>query len=188
MQQHLQEHQQRAERIEALLQEVAQFSDQQARETTEELVQLLLDLYGEGLARLLDIARRAQSTGDALVERFAQDELLASLLLLHGLHPLDLETRVRQALDKLQTTLGPRGGTLDLLKIEQARAYLVLNGNHSSCPSSNASLTAKIEQAVHEVAPELEEILIEQNNHHKATMPVTFVPRQRQKKSTREAL
>jgi hypothetical protein len=55
MQQDLQERQLRAERIEMLIQAVAEFPDPRARATTEELVQTLLDMYGEGLARILEL-------------------------------------------------------------------------------------------------------------------------------------
>ena len=90
MPQEVQEPQDRATRIETLLQEVASFSDARARATTEELVQALLDMYGEGLSRLLEITADSEVSGIALIDTFARDELLSSLFMLHGLHPLDL--------------------------------------------------------------------------------------------------
>jgi Fe-S cluster biogenesis protein NfuA len=188
MQQYQQEHQQRAARIEELLQEVSMFKDAQARSITEELVQLLLDLYGEGLARMLKLTQRASTTGEALVERFTQDELLASLLLLHGLHPLDIETRVHQALEKVRTTPTARNSTVELLEMEEGRIRVRLNGTHGchSCHASSTSFSALVEQALHEAAPELEEILIEQDNQEPGTrIPVTFVPTRRQRDKTR---
>jgi len=56
-----------------------------------EMVQALLDLYGEGLART--IAPLDAETRRAV----ADDELVAHLLLLHDLHPVPVETRVHEA-------------------------------------------------------------------------------------------
>src|SRR5690349_15366920 len=98
MQQEKQEHRQRAEHIESLLQTVAAFTDQQARATTEELVQALLDMYGEALTRILELTEQSTASGHALIEMFASDELLSSLLLLHNLHPVDIEKRIEYAL------------------------------------------------------------------------------------------
>src|ERR1700753_3819622 len=100
MQEVMQEHQHRAERIEVLLQEVSSFSDPHVSETVEELVQSLLDMYGEGMKRLLELTIQTGASGHALVEKFTSDDLIGSLLLLHGLHPVDLKTRVIQALDE----------------------------------------------------------------------------------------
>src|SRR5438270_1590483 len=99
MPQEVQEHHRQAARIETLVQEVAAFPDPRARATAEELVQALLDMYGEGLARLLELTAQTEASGLDLIDTFAGDDLLSSLFMLHGLHPLDIETRVMQALD-----------------------------------------------------------------------------------------
>src|SRR5437764_13886806 len=98
MPQEVQEHRRLAARIERLVQEVAAFPDPQARATSEELVQALLDMYGEALARLLELTAQTEASGLALIDTFVGDDLLSSLFLLHGLHPLELETRIMQAL------------------------------------------------------------------------------------------
>src|SRR5437899_11975455 len=102
MPQKAQEHRRLAARIETLVQQVAAFPDPQARATTEELVQALLDMYGEGLARLLELTAQSEASGYKLIETFAGDELLSSLFLLHGLHPIDIETRIARALDEVR--------------------------------------------------------------------------------------
>src|SRR5438105_4899612 len=85
--------------IEALLDGLGQ-STNGSRATVEELVRLLMQLYGAGLARVVAILREADA--DDMVVRLAEDKLVASLLLLHGLHPVDTETRVRKALHRLE--------------------------------------------------------------------------------------
>src|SRR6185295_3635779 len=79
-----------SDRIEALLAEVRALGEPRARETAEELVRLLMELYGAGIERLLEIVDEA-GAGE-LFDRFVQDDLVASLMILHGLHPQDIES------------------------------------------------------------------------------------------------
>src|SRR5262245_40748649 len=85
-------------RIEALLHEVERYADPAAREHTRELVQAVLGLHGDGLERILETVAEGES-GLATIDALGRDDLVGGLLLLHGLHPVDVETRVRQALD-----------------------------------------------------------------------------------------
>src|SRR5436853_4211220 len=68
MQQDVREHQQRAARIETLIQAVATFPDPQARATTEDVIQAQLDMQCEGLARMLELIAGSESSGYALIE------------------------------------------------------------------------------------------------------------------------
>src|SRR4051812_21769685 len=89
--------QRRLERVETLVGEIEGLSDPTARAVTQELLGTLLELHGEGLARVLARLDGEGATGHALIGDLAADELVSSLLLLHGLHPDDLPTRVRRA-------------------------------------------------------------------------------------------
>lgn len=80
-------------RIEELVQEIETLPDAKSRETAAELVQLLMDFYGQGLARMLAIAGNAESH---VVDSYGQDPLVSQILMLHGLHPIDLPTRVEK--------------------------------------------------------------------------------------------
>lgn len=186
MQQDLQEHQQRAERIEALIEAVSQFSDPQARATTEELLQALLDMYGEALARILALAAQAES-GQALLASLADDDLISSLLLLHGLHPTSLETRITQALQEVRPYLQSHGGNVALLRVEDGVAYLRLEGSCNGCAASTITLKQRIEEAIYRVAPDLDNLkvegVVEPARSGGQVMPVTFVPRKRQQNS-----
>jgi len=75
MPQEVQEHRRLAARIEKLVQEVAEFPDPHARATAQELVQALLDMYGQGLARLLELTAETEASGLALIDTFASDDL-----------------------------------------------------------------------------------------------------------------
>jgi len=189
MQQDVREHQQRAARIETLIQAVATFPDPQARATTEELIQALLDMYGEGLARMLELIAGSESSGYALIETLASDDLLSSLFLLHGIHPIDIETRIMQALDGVRPYLKSHGGNVEFIKVEDDIAYLRLEGSCHGCPSSTITLKLAIEEAINKVAPDLDGLKVEGvvEPPPRPGMPVTFVPPRRRKESARSA-
>jgi Fe-S cluster biogenesis protein NfuA len=119
-----------------------------------ELVQALVDLYGEGLARVV-------AHDPACIAGVADDELVSHLLLLHGLHPLPVEERVRGALADVRPYLEQHGGDVELLGVEGGVARLRLQGSCNGCPSSTATLKHAIEDAIQRVAPDIEEIRAE---------------------------
>lgn len=148
--------QKRIERIEELIQAIDAIPDETARAQSRELVQALLELHGSGLNRALEIAYDSQVTGDALIGKLAEDELVSNLLLLHGLHPLDLETRVRRAIEQVKPRLGLHGGSVELLGVTpEGRVQLKLQGNCHECPSSRLTLRFSIEEALNAAAPDL---------------------------------
>ncbi len=186
MPQEAQEHRRLAARIETLVQEVAAFPDPHARATTEELVQALLNMYGEGLARLLELTAQAEASGLALIDTFASDDLLSSLFLLHGLHPLDIEMRVVQALDEVRPYLQSHGGNVELVKVEDGIAHLRLQGSCHGCPGSTMTLKLAIEEAIYKAAPDLDGLQVEgvTDPPPRPGVPVTFVPPRRHKDSS----
>src|SRR6266516_4082467 len=190
MQQDLQEQQRRAERIEMLIQEVAEFPDPRARATTEELVQALLDMYGEGLAHILELTAQSEASGYALIETFTKNDLLSSLFLLHGLHPVDIETRIARALVDVRPYLKSHGGNVELVKVENGVAYLRLEGSCHGCPSSTITLKLAIEEAIYKAAPDLDGLQVEgvtEPPPRPQGVPMTFVPPKRNKEKTRPA-
>jgi Fe-S cluster biogenesis protein NfuA/nitrite reductase/ring-hydroxylating ferredoxin subunit len=140
---------QRVTEVEALLGRVEGLADGAARETALELVQALLDLYGEGLARAL----RPLDAGTRLA--LAEDELVAHLLLLHDLHPVPVEARVRGALDEVRPYLDSHGGDVELVGVEEGVARLRLHGSCDGCPSSTMTLKLAIEDAIQRAAPDV---------------------------------
>lgn len=142
--------------VERLLDELDALPDTQARDRTTEVIQALLGLYGEGLRRIFgELAERDGGVAEAL----AGDELVGHLLLLHGLHPVPVEARVRQALDGVRPYLESHGGDVELLAVEDGVARLRLDGSCSGCPSSAVTLKLAIERAIHDAAPDVEEVL-----------------------------
>jgi Fe-S cluster biogenesis protein NfuA/nitrite reductase/ring-hydroxylating ferredoxin subunit len=84
--------------------------------------------------------------------------LVSHLLLLHGLHPLDVETRVVQALEEVRPYLQSHGGNVEFLGVEEGVARLRMQGSCDGCPSSAMTLKLAIEEAVMKAAPDLDGI------------------------------
>lgn len=144
-------------RVEALLEEVEGLADPAVRDKALEVAAALLDLYGEGLARLVDHVAEHDTEG-AMAEAVAGDELVSHLLLLHGLHPVPLEARVLGALEEVRPYLESHGGNVELLGVSNRIARLRLEGSCSGCPSSTMTLKLAIESAILKVAPDIERV------------------------------
>lgn len=135
------------ERIEELL---ASLRAGQDRETAEQLVRLLVEMYGDGLSRIVAALEPER------VVRIAEDGLVESLLLLHDLHPLDVDARVQRALDRVRPYLGSHAGGVEYLGVDtDGVAHLRLEGSCDGCASSALTVKMAIEGAVQDAAPEL---------------------------------
>ena len=145
-------------RVEALLEHLEGMQDTVARETATEVLQAVLELYGEAFERLVDVVADNDPNG-VMAESLAGDELVAHLLLLHGLHPVPVEQRVREALEGVRPYLESHGGNVELLGVEDGVARLRLEGSCSGCPSSAMTLKLAIEKAIHEAAPDIDEVV-----------------------------
>jgi len=127
----------------------------------EELVRLLVGLYGDGLARIAGTLSDEGAVGAAMLGRLAEDPLVESLFLLHGLHPLDVDTRIQRALDRVRPYLGSHAGGVQYVGVTDGVALLRLEGNCDGCPSSTVTVKLAIEGAVQDAAPEVSEIVVE---------------------------
>ena len=117
-----QEFQKRIGRVEELIAALESTPDEAVREQVRELIQTLLELHGTGLEQILSVVYDAGIGGSAVIDELSRDQLVSGLLLLHGLHPLDLETRVRNAIEEVKPRLGLHGGSVELLGRERGRA------------------------------------------------------------------
>lgn len=138
----------RLQRMDSLVSELEALPDERARRSAVEAFRALLELHGESLARLLELA------GPEVAARLAGDPVVGGLLLLHGLHPVPFEERVRRALDGVRPYLGSHGGGVRVLGLRDGVVRLRLEGSCDGCPSSTATIRYAIEQAVMEAAPD----------------------------------
>jgi Fe-S cluster biogenesis protein NfuA/nitrite reductase/ring-hydroxylating ferredoxin subunit len=139
-------------RVEGLLGELESIADPAARDVALETVQALLELYGAGLERIVDRVGAPQATA------LASDELVGHLLLLHGLHPISVEERVREALDGVRPYLGSHGGGVELVGVTDGVALVRMQGSCEGCPASAMTLKLAIEDAVLKAAPDVERV------------------------------
>jgi Fe-S cluster biogenesis protein NfuA len=149
------------QRVEALVAAVDLFPDPAPRDTTHEIIQSILDYHGAGIARIMEHLADSGEAGQALQARLAGDALVSSLLLLYGLHPLDLEARVRQALDQVRPYLRSHGGNVELLGVVGGAVRLRMEGSCHGCPSSAATLRNTIEEAIYAAAPDVTAVEVE---------------------------
>jgi Fe-S cluster biogenesis protein NfuA len=150
----------RMERIETLLENASQNPDAHMRDTTQEIVQGLLELHSAALEKLLGAIAESGPAGLALIDTVAQDELVGNVLLLYGLHPADLETRVRQALAKVGPYLESHGGGVELLRIASCKVRVRMHGDwHDDV--SPLMLRRAIEEAIYDKAPDVTAIAID---------------------------
>lgn len=147
-------------RIETLLDELCSSSDPTVARRAEDLVASVVGLYGAGLERIVELLAE-DPDGAELVRRLAADDLVANLLLLHGLHPDDVDTRIQQALDRVRPYLGSHAGGIDYLGVEGGTAHLRLQGTCDGCAGSAATVHAAVEQAVLDAAPEVSSVEVE---------------------------
>jgi Fe-S cluster biogenesis protein NfuA len=155
------EFQQRIQKIEALVRKIESLADAEARTSAMELFKLVMDLHGAGVERMMDIVFEAGEPGRAMIDKLGQDELVGSLLLLYGLHPLDLETRVMQALDKLRPDLSSHAARVELLGVHDGAVRLRLEQSAGGCGSSAQNLRAALEEAIYDAAPDITALEVE---------------------------
>jgi Fe-S cluster biogenesis protein NfuA len=132
------------------------------REQAEELVRTILSLYGEALDRLLTIAHdELADRSDAFFARLCEDELIESVLCLHGLHPIALEDRVQRAMESVLPYIKSHKGNMAISRIEDDVVYLRLEGSCDGCPASATTLKLAVERAILERVPEIREVRAE---------------------------
>jgi Fe-S cluster biogenesis protein NfuA len=155
------EFQQRIQKIEAMVRKIERLADPDARASALELFQLVMDLHGAAVERMLNIVFEAGEQGGNIIDNLGRDDLVGSLLLLYGLHPLDLETRVIQALEKLSPYMRTHGGKVELIGINEGVVRLRLNVTSNGCGSTAQTLKVAVEEAIYDAAPDIAALEIE---------------------------
>jgi hypothetical protein len=147
----------RVRRIEDLVRRLDEIPGE-SRVIAQSLMEAILELHGAGLERMIDIAYTMGDAGEAMVRRFAADDLVSSLLILHNLHPDDIETRVLHVLGKMH-------GNAELIGVFDGTVRLRLTG-------SGCGLKESLEAAVREAVPDATEIVIEEGGARSGFVPL----------------
>jgi len=146
---------QRLQQLERRLRELERAADPGERDRARELVETVLELHGSALARLLQLIAQAGEPGREILGKAAQDELVRSVLVLHGLHGQDLQSRVEQALAQVRPFLRSQGADVELTAIAEDAVRLRLLQHEGGFPASRRTLQAAIEEAICAAAPDV---------------------------------
>jgi Fe-S cluster biogenesis protein NfuA len=153
--------QQRVRRIGALVDEIETIADPAARSSTRQLVQLVMEFHGLALDRTLEILADGGEAGMNFIEQLGRDPMVSSLLVLYGLHPDSLETRVRKAVERLEPKLRRDSAVIELLGIEDGAVRIRVTPGEHTCGSTTKALQASVEDAIYEAAPDIASLTIE---------------------------
>lgn len=148
-------------RVEELTARLEELDDLEARSIADDLVGAVVEMYGDGLTRILAALEGEDPVLARVRGELMEDGVVASLMLMHDLHPVPLEARVLEALEEVRPYLDSHEGDVELLGIEDAVAHLRLLGSCDGCGASAATLESAIEEALRAHAPDLRGIHVE---------------------------
>jgi Fe-S cluster biogenesis protein NfuA len=157
------EFQARTEQIDRLVQRVNAFKEDDARTTSLELLQAMMDLHGAAMERIVELLAESGEAGRSSLSKLGSDPLICGLLVLYGIHPVALEKRVFHAIEKVRPQLQKHGGTVELIEVADETARVKIQSSGQGCGSSVDTLKATVEQAILEAAPEIVAVSVETN-------------------------
>ena len=157
-------------RVQELTGRLEDLEDPACRNLAEELTSAVVQMYGAGLERIVELADSATR------EEMANDSLVSGLLMIHDLYPVPIEERVAQALDTVRPYMESHGGNVELLGIEDGVARLRLEGSCKSCRASSSTLELAVRQALEAAAPDLLGMDVEGILEEDETPQLTGVP------------
>jgi Fe-S cluster biogenesis protein NfuA len=163
--------------IEELIRKLESSADAGLRATARELVQALMELHRAGLERALELVDQTGEPGRVLIDRLAEDEIVRHLLVLHGLHPLDLEARVHQAIENTRRMLRSHGGEIEGVVVDVSggvHVTLRVEGGTQGCGSPAETLRTAVADAIYENAPDATNLAVDVRTEAPAVS--AFVP------------
>jgi hypothetical protein len=161
------EFQQRLESIETLIRQIEAAGDPNVRTAARELVELVMELHGAVLERIVEVLRSNGESGQSILGTLVRDDRVASLLVLYGLHPLTLAERINQALDKSNHQMRSRSATVELVAIEDGAVRVNLKAN-----GHGPALKEVVETAIYQAAPDITSLIIDGPEEKQAFVPL----------------
>lgn len=146
-------------RLNALVEELECYPDSEVREKALDLVQIIVQLYGEALRRIVETIH-SSPLKDQVLPRLSADDVVRAMLAIHGLLPVELRERVASALGEFRSILVSQGADAELISVEDGVARLRLMRSGKGAPSI-AVLKSQIEEWLMEAAPDLAGVEIE---------------------------
>jgi Fe-S cluster biogenesis protein NfuA len=154
--------QKKMQRIGEMVERLESAADPNARAIARELVESLMALHGAGLERILDLVAETGETGENIIRKCARDEVVSGLLLLYGLHPQNLHSRVTYALEKTRPFLQSHSARAELVSIDHdGKVSVRLHLKAGGCGSTAATVKSTLESAIQDAAPDATSIVVE---------------------------
>jgi Fe-S cluster biogenesis protein NfuA len=168
------EFQEKIRQLGTLVGELDKMPGSGSKVASRELVQVLMEVHGTGLERIMEIVFESGAAGEAIIGRLGRDPIIRNLLLLYSLHPDDLETRVSQALDNVSPRLRKFDSNVELISIQNGAVRVRLHTSGHACGSTTKNLQAMVEESMYELAPDLAslEILGSENEASSGFVPL----------------
>jgi len=156
--------QKRIQRMGELVEQLELGADPSARAIAKELLESLMSLHGSAIERILEIVSESAESGAAIIRECGNDELVGSVLLLHGLHPEPLETRIARALENSRAFLESHTASAELISIREDGTVRVRLEMKSSggCGSAGALVKSTLEAALQNAAPDAPSVVVEE--------------------------
>ena len=149
-----------AAKLEQVLAEIRELVPLPAWQRVEDALRRVMRLYGAGLARAIDHARATGAEPRAFDRAIVDDELLASLLVLHGLHPQSVAERVQQAVARIRAELGLADDALVLVSIEAGAVQLAASTGLQTGAMAPTLAESIVRRVIETAAPEVTSIAI----------------------------
>ena len=153
--------QKQLQKIGELVQELESIADPATRTRVKDLVQQLMDVHGAGLERILDIVFQSGDLGLQTIGDLGRDALVSSLLVLYGLHPESLQSRVERGLLEIGSKLNKMGASASLIATDDGNVRVRISTEGHTCGSTARTAQALVEEAIYNSAPDLKSIVVE---------------------------
>lgn len=155
------EFQTRVQKIGTLVHQLEAIADPASRAAAKELVQLLMELHGTGLERILELVFESGDSGPNIIDELGHDPLVSSLLILYGLHPDELQSRVERKLEQIASKLRKMGAEAKLVSISGGDVRVRVRMEGHACGSTGRTVQSTVEEALYEAAPDMTSLAVE---------------------------
>ncbi len=157
-----------SKRMQQLIEQIDELPDSATKELMQECVNEMLTFYGNGLERIMNILmNEGNGAATKILNDLMEDNFISGLLIIHDLHPLDLQTRLNLALEKVRPYIHSHGGSVEIIELKDGKAKIRMSGSCKSCASSSVTLELAIKQAIEESCPDLLQLDVEGIEHSK---------------------
>jgi hypothetical protein len=151
----------RVQQIGERVQQLGSIGDPTTRAKATELVQLLMELHGSAVERMLEVIFQSSNTGAKVIDELGEDPLVGSLLILYGLHPEDVQMRVEKKMKQVRSQLFKMGAEVTSIAVTGSDVGVRVNLAGHACGSTTQNVRAAVEDAIYEAAPDLTSLTVE---------------------------